>query len=268
MKRKIKTRDVITLVILVVALITMVVAGFNIVKTLLDYHAGEEEYRKLKEMVFSMGEETSEAEDSIGEPIVDPEAWRDGEAICRAVASLKDENKDVVAWIAFDNLDISYPVVQGEDNDKYLRHTISGAYNTAGSIFMEALNHYDFQDIHTILYGHNMKNLTMFGKLKYYRDDGFYEDHQYFTIYTVDRIYRYQIFAYYDIPETSDIYDIYFESVDEIQEFITKLYRHSYYNTGVEVYSGDRIITLSTCSSEGNRFVVNAVRIGEQIVEN
>ena len=128
---------------------------------------------------------------------------------------------------------------------------------------MEALNRPDFQDSHTIIYGHNMKNGSMFGKLKKYKTEDFYDMNQYFTIYTADRVMRYQIFAYYDISQYGDVYDIYFEDAKELGQMISNMQKRSYISTKIPVGTGDKIITLSTCSTEDNRFVVNAVRVSE-----
>ena len=178
-----------------------------------------------------------------------------------AIGRLKEQNEDVIGWITFDNMELSYPIMQGEDNDYYLKHTFSGETNSAGSIFMEAANSSDFEDCHTIIYGHNMRNLSMFGQLKKYKTEEFYEDHQYFTIYTEDRVYRYRIFAYYDISEFGDIYTVGFEPDGEFQTFIDDMMRRSYYDTGVRADKQDKVITLSTCSTTGKRFVINAKRI-------
>ena len=98
-------------------------------------------------------------------------------------AGLRSENPDVVGWIYFENEDISYPVMYSGDNSYYLRKTFKREHATAGSIFLEGSNKTDFSDCHTIIYGHNMKNLSMFGKLKYYnRDENYYDSHQYFQI--------------------------------------------------------------------------------------
>ena len=76
---------------------------------------------------------------------------------------MKQINPDVVGWIYFENDDLSYPVLYSGDNDKYLRTTIDGSDATAGAIFIEGGNSPDFQDQNTIVYGHNMRNLSMFG---------------------------------------------------------------------------------------------------------
>lgn len=128
---------------------------------------------------------------------------------------------------------------------------------------METENTPDFQDCHTILYGHNMKNLSMFGRLKKYKTEDFYQGNEYFTIYTEERIYRYQIFAYYDTSENGDVYTIGFGADEVFGEFLNQAKKRSYYDTGVEVTKEDKVITLSTCSVEGKRFVVHAKRVEE-----
>ncbi|MBD5457155.1 MAG: class B sortase [Lachnospiraceae bacterium] len=233
---------------------------FYIGRVFLDYHKASSEYEALEKEVFGDVQPIiTEAEENPSAPIETDE----DELIFAGVAKLHEENPDVVGWIKFDNLELSYPVMQGTDNDYYLTHTFSGKSNPSGSIFMEAMNSYDFNDSHTLLYGHNMKNLSMFGALKKYKNGGFYPGNEYFTIYTLDQIYRYQIFAYYDVPADDEIYQVGFEPGDEFQELLNHMKRRSYYDTGVKVVSTDKVVTLSTCSSEGIRFVVNAKRIYE-----
>jgi sortase B len=128
------------------------------------------------------------------------------------------------------------------------------------------MNQPDFSDYHTIIYGHNMKNGTMFGSLKKYRnEDNFWENNQYFTIYTEDTVYRYQIFSYYNVSDTSNIYTVGFGPGEEFQQFIDGMVASSYENTGISPQSDNHIVTLSTCTSAGDdkRFVIHAVCIEE-----
>ena len=262
-------RELLACCVLVLGILLLVFSGIYMVRLFKDYHESIEEYDEIRQKVFADAE-TKPEEGSLGrdeteEPAqdeLDPNAWNPQTSVCSAIAEMQEEYEDVIGWIEMDNVDISYPIVQGDSNDQYLRHTLSGEYKTAGCIFMETLNHADFQDSHTIIYGHNMRNETMFGKLKNYKQiEDYYQDHQYFTIYTTDRIYRYHIFAYYDISETGFIYNVHFETIEEFQAFLDKMYSCSYEDTGVEAGVYDKIITLSTCSVTGSRFVVNAVRV-------
>ena len=268
-----KRPDVLRWCILAVGVVLIVGSAVYLGEILLEYYKGDSEYNALKKQVFAQAGEDAQ-EESRREEAGQPEGGQDEVqglnadtiAVCREVERLAEDNEDVVGWLAFDNVDISYPIMQGEDNDKYLHHTYSGEYNSAGSIFMEALNHPDFQDSHTIIYGHNMKNGSMFGRLKKYKTEDFYDMNQYFTIYTPDKVMRYQIFAYYDISQYGDVYDIYFEDAQELGQMIANMQRRSYIGTKIPVSTGDKIVTLSTCSTEDNRFVVNAVRVSETSV--
>ena len=224
------------------------------------YYASDKEYRELEQQVFGTGagQQTNASEETGAQ---DGKLTAEDQEILQALKDLQQENADVIGWIRFDNLDVSYPVMQCEDNEFYLKHTFKKESNPAGSIFREAANTRDFEDCHTILYGHNMKNLSMFGILKKYKTENFYEENPYFTIYTTEHVYRYQIFAYYDIAMDADLYTIGFKPDEVFQDFVEKMRRRSYYDTGVDVNEKDKVLTLSTCSTKGNRFVVNAKRI-------
>lgn len=172
--------------------------------------------------------------------------------------ALKQVNGDIIGWILFDNNGISYPVLQGKDNEKYLYRLADGTKSKAGSIFMDAACSPDFSDAHTIIYGHNMKNLSMFGKLKWYRTKrGYYENNRYFTIYTPDRVLRYEIFSWYEANADDMVYQVGFQPDGFFLTFIEKMVKRSSRNTGVTVDENDKIVTLSTCSANGKRFVVH-----------
>lgn len=232
----------------------------------LQYRESETEYETLRKAVFtgSLSEEGSAGDGFAEKNSGDSGLAETDRKIMDAVRGLQEQNEDVTGWISFDELDLSYPVMHGEDNTYYLTHTFSGEKNSAGSIFMEAANAPDFEDSHTVIYGHNMKNLSMFGQLRNYRTRDFYEEHEFFTIYTENQIFRYQIFACYDIEESGEIYAIGFGPDEKFVSFLEGMKERSYFDTGVEVTAEDKVITLSTCSAKGKRFVVNAKRVETQ----
>lgn len=251
-----------SVILFIVGVIMISVALYLLVPTLLDYKKSGDTYDTLRE-----GYVVAEVVESATTEVMENENWW-YEDVDINLTGLKRENPDIVGWIRFDNIDIlSYPVLYSGDDEKYLRTDIYGNSTTAGCIFMEGACNPDFQDCHTILYGHNMRNLSMFGSLKKYKTEDFYKDHQYFTIYTSDMAYRYRIFSYRDVPETDDVYTVGFEADDTFGEFIGEMVRHSYEDTGIDVTKDDKVMTLSTCSTEGNRFVVHAVRVDEHAYE-
>ena len=206
------------------------------------YTTGRNEYASLRQYVtvLSGGDaaDTEKIADTVGER---EESLQDipAEQLPLSVDfdELKKINPDIVAWIAFDNIDISYPVVQ-RDNSYYLSHTFEGKENVAGCIFMDEQNTSDFSDNHTILYGHNMKNGTMFGMLKNYKEQEFLEENRYFTIYTPDAEYRYEISSVRTVSVENSLF------------------------TQTDLGEKDRVVTLSTCTySDDLRFVVSGVCI-------
>lgn len=194
------------------------------------------------------------------------------------INELKKQNPDTRGWIFFENEDISYPIVQGSDDEKYLDVAFDGQNVRAGSIFLEALNDALFKDTNSIIYGHNMRDQSMFGKLqKYKNEDGYYKDHLYFQIITGDKKYRFQVFSFNDVPDTSDVYTLTFASNKEYADYLRNVISLSQVNIDVpnvaaEGTSADeallanykKLATLSTCTSRDDmRFVVIGTYVGE-----
>lgn len=207
----------------------------------------------------AMGEEdTQEAEGKRKKQSAQKETF-DYRRVRIDFAALQEKNEDIIGWILFDQNGISYPVLQGEDNEEYLHTLADGTQNPAGSIFMDALCASDFSDWHTILYGHNMKDLSMFGKLKKYRlEEEYYSEHPYFTIYTPQEIRRYLIFAWYEAAEDDDVYQVGFRSDEQFETFVQERMARSLTDTKITAKRTDHVMTLSTCSVKGRRFVVHA----------
>lgn len=173
---------------------------------------------------------------------------------------LRAINPDVVGWLVVDGNDtISYPILQGQTDDSYIHTNLYGESIKSGSIFLESGNAADFSDSYSIIYGHNMRDGSMFGSLKQYSEEGYYEAHPSFTIYTPQGAYHYAIFGYEDVPEDDMVYSVGYGANEVFAQFIASLYQKSYKNTGVVATETDRIVTLSTCSTSGRRFVLHGV---------
>lgn len=168
-------------------------------------------------------------------------------------------NEEVIGWIVVDGTDISYPILQTTDNDTYLHTAVDGTYDRLGSIFLDMTCSSDFEDLHSILYGHYTRYELMFAKLNSYAEEDFYKEHRYFTIYLPDKVLRYEIFSAHRVESTSNVYTTGFSKDDFYEAFLEQLKSESIYDTGVLVDGDDRIVTLSTCYEDylKDRFVVH-----------
>lgn len=102
-------------------------------------------------------------------------------------SALDSQNPDVVAWIQIPGTQVNYPVVQGKDNDYYLHHDLNGQKSTAGTIFLDYADQPDFSSLHNVLYGHHMKNGSMFKDISRYKDQGYFDQHSEIILYTPER---------------------------------------------------------------------------------
>ena len=170
---------------------------------------------------------------------------------------LKQKNKDIVGWIYSEDTPINYPVVQSADNNYYLRRLINGEKNVAGSIFMDYRNNYNLEDKSAIIYGHNMKNDTMFGTLEEYKNQDYYEKHKNMYYFTSQKTYLVEFFSGYTTSANSNIYKLNDINDKNIQDFLNK----SDFKSDVSVSIDDKIIILSTCSYDYKdaRYVVLGV---------
>ena len=180
-------------------------------------------------------------------------------------AKLLEKNSEVVGWIYLPALNLSYPVMQGEDNEKYLHRSISGDYLYAGSIFLDSKCSRSFHAYNTILYGHNMRDGSMFAKLKDYRDPEIYRTCPYFWIFTPEKDLLYWICSVHPEGVGGSSYIIRFGSGKELDEWRNKVRNQSEIETGWEIDPEDRIVTLSTCTEDrGTRYTVQGVLVYEE----
>ncbi|MDO5344967.1 MAG: class B sortase [Lachnospiraceae bacterium] len=165
-------------------------------------------------------------------------------------AELNAINEEIIGWIRIGALDLSYPVAQAADNDYYLHRTFERVDNFAGCIFLNCDNTRYFTDQNSIIYGHNMKNGSMFGTLKKFEEQETYQKCPYFWIFTPEFIYQYRIFSCSVVSKIGDPYRTRF-TTEEFQSFIDTCVSNSAVNAaGVQVTTDDRIVTLSTCTGD------------------
>ena len=236
-------------------------SGYQLLSIVLEYKAGTDEYDDLQQYVISEVPEIADTEE--GELEDTEEGAEEPPLQHVSFDELKAINENIIAWIEIPDTQISYPIMQGSDNAYYLNHTFRDQVNGAGSIFMETLNASDFTDYHTILYGHNMKNGSMFGSLSEYKSPTYLVAHPYIDVSVEEGILQYEIFSCYVTQVGSESYTIGFAPDEVYGEYLEMIKGNSLYDTGVEVSVENQILTLSTCEKSGktSRFVVHAKRI-------
>ena len=162
---------------------------------------------------------------------------------------LKSINSDYKMWIQIENTNINYPVVQGSDNDYYLKHNFRKESNISGTVFVESANDID-NDKNIILYGHNMRNGTMFNNITNYKEESFFNEDNKISIIMNNTLYEYEVFSVY-VKNVSEVnLAIGFANEDEFINYAYNEADESLYKKDVDFSAEDNLITLVTCSYE------------------
>lgn len=251
-------------VLFAVAVCVLVFSVYNLTKIFLSYKEGTDEYNELRQYTTVVSRQSEEpAQDQPVGDSEEPEPEPAAAPLTVDFVSLQAINPDVKGWLYIESLDISYPIVQGADNDEYLHTTYEGKSNYAGSIFIDYQNSGDFSDCNTIVYGHNMKNLSMFGKLKQFKEQEKYKESVYFWILTPQGDYRYQAFSAFYTDAVSDAYTLFSGPGETFLQYQADMAGRSEIPLEVPVMDeNSRIVTLSTCAARDSsrRFVILGVR--------
>ena len=187
-------------------------------------------------------------------------------------ATLQERNSDVIGWINIPNTKVDYPILQANESlpeSYYLYHNIDRDYEFAGSIYIQRFNRFDFSDPNTIIYGHNMKNGSMFATIHKFKDKAFFDENKYIYIYTPGHILTYEIFSAYRYDDRHLLFNFDFNNKDVFEDYLlnTAMNPKDYIrNTRPEtnVTADDNIITLSTCITNDNyRYLVQGVLIND-----
>lgn len=184
---------------------------------------------------------------------------------------LQKQNSDIIGWIEIENTNINYPVLQGSDNNYYMNHNYKGEQTISGSIFLDKDYKWDPQSTNLLIYGHNIKNGTMFQNLLNYKSKNYYEQHPTIRFTTNNEDMQYEIISafeskvYYNY-ETNVFRYYYFvnsNNENEYNNFVQNAKNASLYDTGKTAHYGDQLMTLSTCSyhTKDGRFAVVAKKI-------
>lgn len=163
---------------------------------------------------------------------------------------LKQQNEDIIGWIYSEGTVINYPIIQGEDNQYYLRRSHTGEYNSNGCIFMDFRNLPDFTDHNNIIYGHNITTGVMFASLKNYTEQSYFEEHPVVWILTPDKAFRVDLFAGLVTPSDSETYEL-FSYTEDLHERLEYAISQSTFDAGeIDISAIEHVVTLSTCTYE------------------
>lgn len=207
-----------------ICILVICISSFKIYTTLRDYKKANDVYSQLRD--------TKEDSDS------DSDANKD----------LSSINSDYKFWINVEGTNIDYPVVQGVDNDFYLNHDFNKNYLPAGSIFLDYRNNFE-TDYNSVIYGHHMRNSTMFGQIEKFKDKNFFKNNKIITINTGDTTFEYEVFAIGVYNADFGYNNVNFNNEDEFNKFLNKILSKAIYSRDI-VSAKDKIVTLSTCSYE------------------
>lgn len=172
-------------------------------------------------------------------------------------------NEDYFGWIRIEGTNIDYPFVRSHDNQDYLNIDFYGNVSDAGTLFMDYRNLGNFNDQHTIIYGHYMKNKTLFHNLTNYHDKAYYEENRIIEIAGLYETKTYKIFSVYEISADDYAFTLNFENQNDYIDYIDSILSLSVHTPGFEIDTAKRLLTLVTCSyGVGNgRTIVHAIEI-------
>lgn len=209
-------------IINIVLIVAIILSLYKVITKVIDYKESKNTYEKIQEVKSDSNDFSKE---------------------------LMKINKDYKMWIEVPNTNIDYPVVQGKDNDFYLNHDFNKKESSSGAIFMDYKNNIN-KDKNIIIYGHNMKNKSMFQNLMKFKDESFWKENNEIILTIDGKRYEYEIFSSY-ISNAGDVdLKTNFKNDDEYLKYIDNIKKKSIFNRDMDIKSDDRIITLSTCSYE------------------
>lgn len=220
--------------------------GFKLFNLELAYEEGKQEYKELNQVII---EHQTNEKKTICEMEKLPENY------------LKKMNPDYIFWLSIPGISINYPVVRNPQPGYYLNHTFKQSVNACGSLFVQEQIK-DLDNENTVIFGHNMKNGTMFSELKKYKNQSFYKNHTIIRIYYHEKWYEAIIFSC-QLQEEQNLtcYQTEFYNAEEKEEFINKMKKASLYYIPVDPSVKNPIVTLSTCYGHAQRLIVQAFMV-------
>lgn len=271
-----KTKNI-YITLITVFLLIAVVAGCVCIHQSHDAKASADAFNELEDLIAMPTEPTYETSPTTStdvdtapsqpEETIDPEL-AEAQTAYEKYKALYEQNKDFIGWISIENTNISYPVMQSVDNpDFYLKHSFDKGYSDYGVPYLDEACATGLSN-NLVIYGHNMKNGTMFHDLLKYSATGYWEAHPIIRFDTLSQLNEYQVVLAFrfDTNDEDFRYNEYTDmNEEEFIEFMEECRSRQLYDTGIAVEYGDALLTLSTCeyTYENGRFVVLAKKVTE-----
>ncbi len=255
-------KKIVCLIFALIFVCGLFVSAYQIFKHLNEYRQGEDFYSELDSAVKVT--ETKESTTDELHKYNSPSKEKETVNLPKVDFDVLDDiSSDIFGWIYFDGTKIDYPVVKCKDNSYYLNRLFNGEINSCGSIFLDADNNENLTDKNNIIYGHHMKNGTMFADITKYKDQAYYDGHKEAFLLTPDKNYKIELFSGYVADPNDNAWTINFKNDDEFMKWTNQLIEKSCFKSDVSPKSSDRIVTFSTCSYEFSdaRFVLHGVLI-------
>lgn len=253
-KRRSPFQKFISLFITVVCLSVFVYAAYGLIDAFLDYYKNRKVLHNVQEIYYDSSDRNTVSAHKKAD---------DSSTIRSGFDELLKHNDDVTGWITIDNTNIDYPILQSNNNTDYLRTGFYGDYAIAGSLFLDYRNDISTSSAQNyVVYGHRVKDGSMFEDLTKYLDEDFLTANNLFTFDTLYESYDAEIFAVYNTMIDFNYIQTDFMSDEEYKNLLTEIQTRSIYETDVEVSADDQIITLSTCEytlhPDDSRLVIHA----------
>ncbi len=252
-------KKIVCLILALIFIFGLTFSAYKIFKQIAEYQQGTAFYSELNS--YAISPEKNDSTDALRED-EPPSSKQEIENLPKVdFNALKDINSDIVGWVYFEGANIDYPVVKGNDDSYYLDHLFNGELNSSGSIFLDSQNNGEFSDRNSIVYGHHMKNGSMFSDITNYKEQSYYDEHTEAFLLTPNKNYRIRLFSGYVTDSEGDAWQISFNNDDEFLKWTNRLIDISRFKCDVLPDVSDRIITFSTCSYEFDdaRFVLHGV---------
>ena len=238
-------RKIINIILVAIIIVCLSIIGYKYY----NYNKDDKLNSEIQDLQPVINEASDSENNSSGENDGQDQS-KDGDYVNSAnEEQLKSINSDYKMWIQIENTNINYPVVQGSDNDYYLKHNFRKESNISGTVFVESANDID-NDKNIILYGHNMRNGTMFNNITNYKEESFFNEDNKISIIMNNTLYEYEVFSVY-VKNVSEVnLAIGFASEDEFINYAYNEAEESLYKKDVDFSAEDNLITLVTCSYE------------------